>query len=211
MIQVAENKVMVQVVTRYTKYISNILKRAALENNTSIDPSDYVQIVGTVVSLPKTISDTRDYKGYSTKDIRVGDTAIFSSNVIYDMVQKDPDAEPIHKNLITFKGQEYWVADITKIFGVIREGQIIMINGYVMATQFIDSKIYIPAAQKKAKSSVVSEVMHIGNPKENQLPIAVKHGDKIYFNPMIATKYEIKEKKFIILQQHQVLGKQVQK
>lgn len=207
MIKSAEDKVIVTVTTKYIKHISDLLKRAALENNTSIDPSDYVNITGTIISLPKRISNTRDYKGFSIKDIQVGDTAIFSSNIIYDLVIKAENEEPVYKNLITFKGQEYWVADITKIFGVIRNGEIIMINGYVMATPFTASKIYIPAAQKKSKQSASSQIMHIGNPKETLLPIDVKQGDTIHFNPMIATKYQINDKHFIILQQHQILGK----
>jgi|SRR3954469_9929417 len=207
MVTSAENKVIVTVTTKYTKYISDILKRAALENNTSVDPADYVSIVGEIVSLPKRISNTRDYKGYSTKDIRVGDTAIFSSNVIYDLVIKEEDAEPIYRNLITYQAKEYWVADITKVYGVIRNGELIMINGYVMASLFEESKIYIPAAQKKVKSSVTSEVISIGNPLEGLAQISAKQGDTIHFNPMKATKYSINDKPFIILTQQHVLGK----
>ncbi len=207
MITSAENKIMVKVKTKYIKNMTDLLKRSAIQNNTSIDPSDYVNIIGEVVSIPKRISNTRDYKGYSTKDIQVGDTAIFSSNVIYDLIIKDPEADPVYKNLITYKSEEYWVADITKVFGVIRNGEIIMINGYVMATPFVKSAIYIPAAQKKAKSSVTSEVLHIGNSLETQLPVNVKQGDTIYFNPLKATNYQINDKHFIILTQAHILGK----
>jgi len=38
------------------------------------------------------------------------------------------------------------------------------------------------------------------------IPIDAKQGDWAYFNPMIATKYQINNKPFVIVQQSQLLG-----
>ncbi len=205
MIQSPSNKVIVEVKQKYIKNISSIMKAAAIENNSSVDPVELVNILGVVHSLPKTISNKKKYLGFSTKDIRVGDTAIFSYRVIYDFIQLEDGVK--YKNLIEYQDKELFTADITDIFGVIRGEEIIMVNGYVMATPFQEKKIVLAASAKQAKGTAVSEVLHIGNSKENEKPLDIKIGDNIFFNPMKAQKYQINNKPFIILPQKQVLGK----
>lgn len=211
MIQSATDKIILQLDTKYIKNFSSIMKMAAIENNASVHLEDLVNIQGTVVSLPRTISGDRTHKGYSTKDIQVGDTAIFSFSIVYDFYQNTHNGEPLYKNLISIQGKEFWMADITKIYAVIRNGEIIMINGYVMATPFVEDKIFLTAASKKTKGVKTSEVMHVGNPKETLPSLTIKQGDTIYFNPATVQKYQINNKPFIILQQHQVLGKRASK
>src|SRR5690348_17269935 len=128
MIQSSANKVIIQVERKYIKNFSDLVKRSAIQNGASVHIEDLVQIVGVIHSIPKTVIQDRTHYGFSTKDIRVGDTAIFSFSVIYDFYIKEGVEEPFHKNMITFEGKEYWQADITKIYGVIRNGEIIMIN-----------------------------------------------------------------------------------
>ncbi len=207
MIQSPENKVIVSVPTRYIKNMTDLLKRSAIQNNSSVDQTDFVQITGTVISVPKRISTTRDYEGFTAKEIQPGDMVIFDYSVIYDQIIKKENEDPVYKNLIMFRGKEFWAADITRIFAIVRGEQIIMINGYVMATPFVESKIIIPASMKQEKGCVSSEVMHVGMPKTNRLPISIQPYDTIYYNPVIAQKYQINNKPFVILQQHQILGK----
>lgn len=66
------NNVVVQVTQKYTRNMSNLLKIAAIQQATTIEPADYVSIVGTVVALPMEISKKREYEGFTTRDIRVG-------------------------------------------------------------------------------------------------------------------------------------------
>lgn len=207
MIQSPENKVIVSVPTRYIKNMTDLLKRSAIQNNSSVDQTDFVQITGTVVSVPKRISKTRDYEGFTAKHIEPGDMVVFDYSVIYDQIIKKENEDPVYKNLIMFRAKEYWMADITRIFAVIRNEQIIMINGYVMATPYVESKIIVPAFMKQEKGYVSSEVMYVGHPKENTTPININPQDTIYYNPFIAQKYQINNKPFVILQQHQILGK----
>lgn len=201
-----ENKVMVKIKSKYIKDFDKITKMSAIQNAATVHLEDLVNITGEVVSLPVSIKKDRVYEGFSTKDIQVGDTAIFSFSIVYDFIQKEPDDPLIYKNRISYHGEEYWQADIRKIFGVIRNGEIIMINGYVMAGLFDEDKIYIANASSRAKNCKSSQVIHIGNNKEGQSKIPVHSGDTIFYNPLKPQKYQINNKPFIILQQNQVLG-----
>lgn len=210
MIQAVSNNIIIKVATKYIGNISNILKLSAIENNSSVDPVDLVNIIGEVVSIPKSITNNkRGYQGFSTKDIQIGDTAIFRYDVIYSFIQKSPEADKSYKNRLWYEGQELWVCDIQKVFGVIRNGEIIMVNGYVMVSDFIEPKIILSQATSRVRGAQQSSVMHIGYSKENLKPIDVEAGDTVFYNPNLAAKYQIKGKLFRILQQNVILGKVV--
>ncbi len=201
------NNIIVQVATKYISNISSILKIAAIEANSSVDSTDIVNIVGTVISIPKKITtDVRGYAGFSTKDIQVGDTAIFRFDVIHAFTDMSK-TESKYKNMIWYYGQEYWLCDIQKVFGVIRNGEIIMVNGYVMLTDFEPKKIFLPAHMRNIKGTQKSEVMHIGAAKTNAIQILAAKGDEVFYNPNQAAKYQINNKPFRIIQQDKILGK----
>jgi len=208
MFQSPSNHVMVLPERKYIGNITTLLKSAAIQNFASVDPSDIVNITGKVISVPKMIEKQRDLEGFTTKDIQPGDIAIFAYNVIYDMIQTETEL-PIHRNEIFWQGKEYFAAHIRHIFGVIRNGEIIMINGHVMVGLFQESKIVLPASMKKIKGTVKAPVLHIGYPKENEKPINVFQGDMVYFNPLIAQPYQINGKPFVIITQSKILGKEV--
>jgi co-chaperonin GroES (HSP10) len=209
MIQSPVNNVIVKVKTKYIGNISKILQLSAIQNGSSVDSVDLVNIMGEIVSLPRTVSDYIGYKGFSTKDMQVGDTAIFSYSVIHDFVIPEEDADPIYRNRFMYKGEEYFLADVTKVFGVIRDGEIIMVNGYVMASEFSESSFVLPASLKKIKKAAETNVMHIGYPKTEDSNIDIDNGDKIYFNSITAQKYQINQKPFSIIQQNKIFGKEV--
>ncbi len=209
MIQSPADSIFVTVKSKYTKDFTTLTKRFALENNTSVHLEDLVTITGTVASLPKTISKDKQDRGFSKDNIQVGDELIFSFNVIYDFFQKEHEGELFYRNRITYKGKDYWAADITKIFAVIRGEEIIMLNGYVMAMPFSEDLIITQAETKTARKSKFSRVIHIGEPKQGQPKIKVSQDDQIYYNPKKVTKYEINRKPFIILTQQQFLGVKV--
>lgn len=204
MLVASQSNVLIKVATKYISNISNILKVAAIENNSSVDPSDLVQIVGEVVSLPKEITtDKRGYENFSTKDISVGDTAIFRYDLIYSF-RDISKQERVFRNRIWYNGEEYWCCDIQKIFGVIRNWNIIMVNGYVMLTDFIPSPIVLPTYARQASGAQQAEVMHVGY-HQNEIVA----GDTVFFNPNLAAKYQINGKSFRVIQQKQILGKAV--
>ena len=206
MIQAPTNKVIVHPKTKYIKHISDLMKRSSIQNGATVDPSDVVNIIGEIVSLPMQISDNRDYEGYTTENLQVGDMAIFSFKVIYDLIIKQENGEPVYKNLIKYNGNEYFSCDIRNLFGVIRGEDIVMVNGYVMATEFDQDKIIISQTIKTAKKTKSSQIMHIGNNKGHLKKISANQGDTIFFDGSKVQHYEINNKKFIILQQEKILG-----
>jgi co-chaperonin GroES (HSP10) len=205
MIQSPENKIIVSVTSKYSKDFGLLAKRMALQDGTSIHLEDFVNIVGTVVSLPVSVSKDGHYKDFSIDEIKVGDTILFSFSVIYDFYQKED--KTVYKNRISYKAKEYWLADITKVFGIIRGDNLLMINGYVMAKAFQEDVIFTQPAHKKLKKSKSSELLYIGTPRVGMKKINAKSGDIIHYNPRKAQKYQIENKPFIILNQHQILGK----
>lgn len=207
MFQPPENKVVIRVVNKFIKAITNIHRITSVQNDTSINPSDYVTIVGEVVALPKKVTEDREHEGFSTNNIYVGDKAIFSFQVISDVVYKLELEKIVYLNMVVYKGIEYFLADVNLIFGVIRGGDIYMVNGYVMLEEYPVGIIHLQNSSKKVKGTTSSKVMHIGNPKTNQTMIDVKSGDEVLYSPFKPQHYQINEKPFIILRQNQILGK----
>lgn len=203
------NKIIVSVKHKFISNITDLLKRSAIQNNSSVDPTDYVNITGEVLSVPKRIDDRFGLNGFTADEIQVGDTAIFSHAVIYDLIPQEEGVDPIYRNRIWWEAKECFAADISLIYGVIRNDEIIMINGYVMLRPFQEAKILLAASSKRTKGTVKCQVMHIGSPRTHLKPIDAKQGDWIYLNPMIATKYQINNKPFVIIQQSHVLGVEI--
>jgi co-chaperonin GroES (HSP10) len=201
MIKSPQNNVIVKVDNKYIGNISNIMKLSAIQNNTSIDPSDYVNIMGEVVAAPLSICKRVDYKGYSNDNIQVGDIAIFSYSVISNMTITEDDKLNF-KNRVWYNGDEMFLCDIMNIYAVIRNEEMIMLNGHIMAETHEDSRIILPSSMKKTKGTVSSTVIYTGKNK-----IDIKNGDVIYYNPFMAQKYQIKGKPFVILRQQHVLAK----
>jgi len=202
-----QDKLIVSITSKYTKDFGSLTKRLSIGDATSVHIEDFAQIIGKVVSLPKELSQKNIDNGYSMDGIEVGDTIIFAFNVVFDFYQKEPDGEPIYRNRIRFDTKDYWLADITKVFGIIRGEKVIMVNGFVMATPFKDDLIFTQPQNRRSRVSKHSDVMWVGSPRTNQKPIDIKQGDTIFYNPKKTQKYQINDKPFIILTQQQVLGK----
>lgn len=210
MIQSPLNNVVVQVETKYHSNFSNMVKRANLNPGSQINPADYVQITGKVVSVPKAISNRYDYKGFTTNDIYPDDIAIFRYDVIYDFIENESGDEPLYKNMVWMKGQEYFMADIQKIFGVIRAGEIIMVNGYCMVENMsIPSALILPQHLKNVIQASSATLTQIGRNLTHMKRISAQPGDTVYYNPGIIQNYEINGKKFGVLSQRQILGRKI--
>lgn len=208
-IKAALNNVIVSIDTKYISHFSKMLKMAALNPQSEINPADYVQIIGEVVSVPKEIEKTRWREGFSTKDIRKGDKCIMRYDVVYDFVELE-GGMATYRNLIQYKDKEYWVADITKIFAVIRDNRIIMINGYCMIEQMTPkSSIILPQHMKRMVQAGSAVLSHIGNNLTHLPNLNINRGDTVYFNPMLVQEYEINNKKFGIISQKDILGSTV--
>lgn len=210
MIKCPLNKVVVQVETKYHKNFSNMIKRANMNPSSQVNPADYVQILGKVVSVPDVISTRLDYKGFTTIDIYPDDIAIFRYDVIYDFIENSEGDEPVYKNMIWVKGREYFFADIQKVFGVIRAGEIIMANGYCMVENMSQNPmLVIPQHLKNITEAASATLTQIGRPLSHMPCIGAQPGDIVYYNPNILQHYEINRKQFGILTQKQILGRKI--
>lgn len=204
MLQAGYNDIYVKVNNTSQKSKTQIAIAASMEHDSSINLMNYITITGEVVSIPKKVETSEYDNGYSTKDIRIGDTAIFSYYVVGDLYIVENEHR--HKNLVYYQGQQLFKASIENIFGVIRNGEIIMINGYVMIDDFTPSKLILPSYLKSLITASRSKLLYIGNPKENEESVTAKQNDNVYFNPYIVQRYNIGDKKFCIIRQDQILG-----
>lgn len=206
MFQSPINNVIVKVQTKYIRNFTSLLKIAAIQQGTSIEPMDYVNIIGEVVSVPKVIShNKREYKGFSAHDIQVGDTAIFSYKVIGTTVQKEPDAEPIFKNLINYRDKEYWAVDIIELFAVVRDNQIRMQNGYVMLEEMAKPSMILLHNDTKRLNTTATAI--VSNIAKNWL--GVQQFDRVYYNPNKIQLYQINGKPFGIIREKDILGREI--
>jgi hypothetical protein len=209
MFQSAQDYCVVKVKTKYIGNFTNIMKMAAIQNNTSIEPADLVNLVGEVVSAPKSISNKRELQGFTAKDILSGDTVIMSHNVIFDFEMTAPEEDPIYKNSVWYKGQEYFVAHISHIFATIRDGKIRMQNGYVMLEELEKQpKIYMAANVKRSISTSSAVISHIGKNIEGEQRVNAEVGDRVFFKPNILQLYQINNRPFGIVRQKDLLGRE---
>lgn len=197
MFQAPYDKVIVRIPSKHIKVVSDIVRLSSLQNGSSIDPADFVTIRGEVVMLPKKISE--ENKAFSMDNIKVGDMAIFSYQVIYDIIYKVETDSFEYVNMVKYKGAEYFLVDINHVFAVVRDKKVIMQNGWVMATEYPTSLIISKNLNKKEKGTVSSVVMH----KTQNF----KAGETILYSPFKPQHYQINDKPFIILKKSHILGK----
>lgn len=209
-IQSALDNIVVKVKHKYVGNFTSIMKIAAIQNNTSIEPADLVNIVGEVVSVPQSISNKRENNGLRLDDIKPGDVAIFSHLVIFSFESTAPEEEPIFKNRVWYNGEEYFLCNIQHLFAVIRGEEIRMQNGYVMLQEMEKPPVIVlPTHVKKTIRTAQAVVAHIGKPPQNQQEINVKPGDRVFFNPTILQLYQINGNPFGIIRQKDILGRSV--
>lgn len=205
MLQSPVNNLLLRIGDVFVKQFGAIAKTSAMYAQTSdINPADMVNIVGEVVAVPLSISEhLPGYKGVSAKDIKPGDTAIFR----YDVIHQYTSDNQRFKNMFWYRGNEYWAANIQKIFGVIRRGEIIMVNGYCMVENVNNpANIILPNNLKNIDGIGSATLTNIGNNLTHLQNIDAESGDTVYYDPRKLQRYEIGKKKFGVLRQHQIFG-----
>lgn len=207
MFQAPINNIVLELKTKWIRNFTSLMKIAAIQNNTSVEPADFVQITGKVISVPKEVSTRREYEGFSVSDIQPGDQAIFSYQVVYNFASTSPDQDPIYKNLVTYRGKEFWLCDVMNLFAVVRDDKIRMQNGYVMLRDMAKPPmIILSQATKRSITSASAIIGHIGKPLTHQRRINAEVGDKVYFNPNVLQNYQMNNKPFGIIHQSKILG-----
>ena len=199
------NNVIVTIDKKWIGHMTDILRTSQLTPGSQLNPAELVNIIGTVVSAPKSIQNRMDYKGYSPANIRPGDTAIFRYDVIFSFVKQPESEEPIYKNEFWYKGQSYWRVDIQKLFAVVRNGRIMMLNGYCMLENMSNrSNIVLPESMKKLMKVGSATLTHIGKNLSHLDPVNAMPLDTVYYNPLVVQKYKVNDKEFGILKQKEI-------
>lgn len=195
------NNVLIKVKTKYIKNFENMVRAANLNPASQVNPADYVQIVGEVIAVPRQICKRPDYAGYTTEGIKVGDTAIFSYQVIYDFNELAGGGKE-HRNQVIYKEDEFWLADIRQVFAVIRNNEILPINGYVLISEpEPPSKLIMPTLKRVNPKASAATV--IATPRN----LGFWKGDNVFVDFRKVAVYQLGEKKFGVLQKRHVLGK----
>jgi len=200
--QSGTNNVLIKVKTKYTKYFESMIRAANLNPGSQVNPADYVQIVGEILAVPRSICNRADYVGYSAGDLKVGDTAIFSYQVIYD-IEELAGGDKQFRNQVIYKQDEFWLADIRQVFAVIRKKKIISVNNYVLISEpEPPSKLILPTLKRMNPKASAATV--ISAPKGADF----RNGDNVFVDFRKVAVYQLGEKKFGVLQKKHVLGKE---
>jgi co-chaperonin GroES (HSP10) len=207
----AINNVVLSIYPKYIGNYSNIIKAANLNPGSQLNPADLVNVVGEVVAVPKEISQGKfAFPGFTTKDIEVGDTALLRFDVVFDMVEQEFSDVPLYRNLVWYKGKEYWVASIDKVYAVIKKESksIKMLNGYVMLEDLEpEQRIYMPQYSKRISRAKEATLAQIGNTKAGETKIEAFPGDRVLVHPYRLTHYQVNGKKYSITEARHIMGR----
>jgi co-chaperonin GroES (HSP10) len=208
MVQSVFNNVLVKIPHKYISNITEIVRASQMAHNTKINPADYVNIIGEVVSIPRKISDRIDYNGFELHDIKIGDRLLFRYDVVFAFLKNEEKDTPIFKNMFWYKGEEFWAVDIQKVFAVIRGEEIIMQNGYCMIEKMNEpSMLVLPNHMTRMVNAGMATLSQIGRNLSHLKKIDCNPGDRVYFNPLFVQNYQIAGKKFGIVKQKDIFGK----
>lgn len=200
------NDLIISIEQKYIQNLNNAIVRANINHGSQINAANYVNVIGKIESVPVEVSKVRGFEGFSLKDIQVGDTAIFRYDVVHNFEELENGASKF-RNLVFYKGKEYWKARIDQLFAVIRNESIKMVNGYVMVESVAPkSPIIMLRHNKKEITATTATLTQIGNNLTTDKRIDAFPGDTVYFNPNKLQEYEVKGKKFGILRQSDILG-----
>lgn len=176
-------------------------------------PEEWAMLTAEVLATPEYIINRHDYRNMKC-NVQPGDQIL----VRYDLVfayNHQPDRDtPIYKNLVLHfdeqsqKHEEYWMCDIQKVFAIIRDGEYIMQNEYVMVEPLLRmtsvGKIWTPDQMRAFQPEDRVKVLSIDNSSGKG---TICPGDEICIIPSIAQQYRIDQKSFWIIRQRHILAK----
>jgi co-chaperonin GroES (HSP10) len=178
---------------------------------TALNPEWNTTVTGHVVSVPNTLSNKPENKGI-VKEAVAGDEVIVSYQVVFDMEIRDRDT-PIHHNLFSHNGNNYWKVQYCHVLGYIREGKIKPASGYVFCEAIEDGTekvglIWMPELKKKEKVKNRYKVVSVGVNKGGEPKLSIKEGDTIRYPERLAQRYTVKGKDYIVLHQSYITAKE---
>jgi len=183
-----------------------------LFKDTGFHPEESTMLEATVVSVPKAIMQRPDYNGM-TLPIKTGDRILIRYDVVYSYKHQPERDTPVYKNVLLYGGVEYWKVDIQKIFGVIVDGGIRMLNGYAYCEAVPEERadyglLVRPEHLRREERRDKLRIKYIGEPLIGQPSLFLSPGDIVYTAPGMAQSYEINVQKFFIIKQSHIVAKE---
>lgn len=210
MIQPVYDKVLVEVEAEWLDVQTTASGVVAVAFENEIDRRAGAVRKGRVVALPCAISDHYFLK-LVQDTVEVGDLLYFHFNAI------TPDSRVDLKIL----DKPYYLVCMEHIFAIVRNGQILMYGGRVLAEPIYDEDIQDLGGLKvkKTASGVIKELnvghnlkkarlTHIGNPLTDQPKTKVSPGDIIYYEQDADFENEIEGKKYFCMIQEDIQMKE---
>lgn len=180
--------------------------------DTHYSPEWNTTVTGTIVSLPNRLSKRPELRGKVIEGAE-GEEVIISYMVVYDMEQRENDT-PVHNNLFYYNGEYYWKCDTFAVLGFIRGEQLIPAQGYVFLEAVEEPKeeriglIWMPESTVKEQPKGKGKVIGVGANKTTDPKLGIQEGDVVRFADKFAQKYEVRGRKFLILDQSKILAKE---
>jgi co-chaperonin GroES (HSP10) len=174
-----------------------------------IDRSVGAQRKGKVIAIPRAISKNHFFLKDIQEAVRVGDILYFHFNSILPDNCVDPD-----------KG--HYIINMEQIFCILRDGEMIMYGGRVLAEPIYDDDVEDEGGIKvrKTASGIIKEInvqhnlkkaklSYIGNPLRGERTLDVSPGDTIYYDTDADFENVIEGKKYFCMIQEDILMKEM--
>ncbi len=209
-----------------------------LYRDTFLTPEWSTTVVGTVVSVPNTItkSEMKPAMNGFIPQAEVGGEIIFTYMVVFEGDPRDGDSF-YHKNQVLINGEFLWKVDYQYILGYFKDSEIIPASGYVFLQEMEDditganlvdllsgSNISMDKYLKQFENSTglvaatigetkkvknKARIVYAGINKTTEPNLNLKQGDVVLFDQRYAMKYEIRGQSYLIIQQHYLKAKEV--
>ncbi len=179
MIQSPENYILCELEKRYQDEYKGLFI------DTTWTPEEYATLEGTVISAPRRVESD----GYRkiTGTVQNGDKIFFSYSTIFEYIAQPEEDTPIYKNLVLYKGKEYWKVEMGEVFCIIRGDDFEMVTENILLEPLGDNTGRVA-----------------GKPNIN---LSCNVRDIVCFEPQYVQKYNIKGKEHYILPSRRIIAK----
>lgn len=153
MIQAPENYVLVEIEKKFQDEQGGFLI------DTTWHPEEFATVEGVVISAP--VRMVSDPHRTVVSFVKNGDHIFFSYGVIFEYDLQPDNDTPVYRNLVTYKGKEYWRVQIGDIFCKIDNDRIEMVTDHVLIDPYQPKQksyaaVYLPEVDFRETGHVVS-------------------------------------------------------
>ena len=198
MLKCPVNKLLVTIEKKYQDKLGNLFI------DTSFFPEEYATLKGIVTSVPNKL-ENEYWRGKTDMIIETGDEVWFSYGIIFDYKRYENGETPSYKNLITYKGQEYWKVDYNEVFCVVRDGKILIPTEYILLEPIADnSESKTASGLVLGKKAIYSDRARVVAAQEG---VDCKPGDIIPLESQYIQQYNMLGKVHYIVPSRRLIAK----